>query len=368
MAAISILPLALLALDAASRRTRVLIRVLLLLPTLNVTILLALPEPPVMWQRISGVNLAAGPAGPDVLLGRGLLDAVRLQGQGTSLYAASSDDTAAIESLWEFEGLAHPDLPNVRVKRPFDWQRPTTVRLAEINDAEFILFPIVSDRLERERRLTIALVDNYGAEQRLFEGWFSSLGEKDGAQLFAETDKLRLLRVVEPRRLELALDELRRTRQWNLDFLAANPQTWWSKDEISARFTGRKVASADVDFGGLFRVEALFLEREGDGIHVDFWWERKRAPLPGGWFFFAHLIDDTGATIANVGVQLSDRGSYAVARPFRFESLTVPLPAGATPKAIAFGIYRAEASRADTLVADRGNRDWDNHRVVVPLP
>ncbi len=218
MAVMSILPLTFLALEAASQRARNVVRTLLLLLPLNGAILLAQSDPPAVWQRISGVNLAANPAGPDVVLGRAVLDAVRREGRGTTLYAAWSRDTRAIESLWEFEARAHPNLPNIRVQRPIDWQRQTTFRPAEIGKAGFILSPFVRDPHERERRLAIASVDSYSAQQHLFEAWFSGIGAKEGVQVFGETDRLRLLRVVDHGRLEAALEVLKRSRRWHPEF------------------------------------------------------------------------------------------------------------------------------------------------------
>ncbi|OOO03279.1 MAG: hypothetical protein USCGTAYLOR_00491 [Chromatiales bacterium USCg_Taylor] len=368
MAVMSILPLTFIALDAASQRARYVVRALLLLLPLNSAILLAQSDPPAVWQRMSGVNLAANPIGPDVVLGRAVLDAVRQEGRGTTLYATTSEDTGPIASLWGFEELANPGLPNIRVKVPFDWQRPTTFRLAEIGAANFILSKFVRDLRKRERRLSLASVHSYEAEQHLFEAFFSGIGAKEGVQVFGETDRLRLLRVVDHGRLEAALEVLKRSRQWRPLFLVANPQTWWSDNEISARLAGRRPDASRVGFGGLFHIEALYLEREGADVRIDLWWKREKEPPPGEWFFFAHLVDAGGAILANVGVRLAGFGGYAAERPHRFDSLTVPLSPGGAPKAIAFGVYRAEAGRAVTLVADSGNRDWDNHRVLVPLP
>ncbi|MCI0748321.1 MAG: hypothetical protein L0Y58_23190, partial [Verrucomicrobia subdivision 3 bacterium] len=295
MAVMSILPLTFLALEAASQRARNVVRALLLLLPLNGAILLAQSDPSAVWQRISGVNLAANPAGPDVVLGRTVLDAVRQEGRVTTLYAASSGDTGVIESLWEFEQLAHSNLPNIRVKRPFDWQRPTTFRLEEIRAADFILSPFVRDARERERRLTIPSVDSYSAQQHLFEAWFSGIGAKEGVQVFGETDRLCLLRVVDHGRLEAALEVLKGSRRWHPEFLAANPQTWRSDNEIQARLAGRRPDASRVGFGGLFHIEALYLEREGAGVRIDLWWKREKEPPPGEWFFFAHLVDAGGA-------------------------------------------------------------------------
>jgi hypothetical protein len=111
----------------------------------------------------------------------------------------------------------------------------------------------------------------------------------------------------------------------------------------------------------------VVLRREGDSAHVDFWWRPDAEPPPGEWFFFVHLVDAVGTILANTGVRLADHQRRLAEQPFRLQSLSVPLVAtGAT--AIAFGIYRVEAGQAVTLAADRGDRDWDNRRVLVPLP
>ena len=369
MAAISIIPLAFLALHGVSRQTRFVVRAFLLLPPLGVALLLAHPDPPRAWQRLAGVNLAAQRANPDVALGRRALDAVRQDGRGVTLYAVNSGDNVVIESLWLFEDAAHPELPNIRVKRSFDWERNVaTFLLAGIGEASFILSPYVREPAERKRPLAAGSVESYVAEQQLFEAWFSELGPKEGVEVFGETANLRLLRVVDQERFGRALEDLRRSRQWRPEFLAANPHTWWNREELSALLAGRHVAANGVGFDGLFRIEALTLQREGDLAHIDFWWSEEKKPPPREWFFFAHTVEGGGTILGNVQVRLEYHVPHARERPLRFDSLTVPIAASGAAKAIAFGIFRLESGQAHPLVADSGNRDWDNHRVVVPLP
>jgi hypothetical protein len=367
VAAASILPLAFLAFHGAGRQTRIMVRTLLLLPPLGIVFLLLQPDPPPAWQRLFGVNLAARAAGPDVALGRRVLETVRRQGRGVTLYAASSGETAAIESLWALEELAHPGLANIHVKRPFDWERPSAFRLAEMGNAEWILFRPFGDLADRERLLSAPSLNSYAAEQQFFAAWFSTLGTQAGVEIFGEASNLRLLRVVDQGRFQRALADLRLSRRWRPEFIAANPQTWWSEGDISRRLAGQDTAATAVGFGGLFRVEAVVLRREGDSAHVDFWWRPDAEPPPSEWFFFVHLVDAVGTILANTGVRLADHQRRLAEQPFRLQSLSVPLVAtGAT--AIAFGIYRVEAGQAVTLAADRGDRDWDNRRVLVPLP
>jgi len=367
VAAAGILPLAFLAFHGAGRQTRIMVRTLLLLPPLGIVFLLVQPDPPPAWQRLFGVNLAARAAGPDVASGRRLLETVRRQGRGVTLYAASSGETAAIESLWAFEELAHPGLPNIHVKRPFDWERLSAFRLAEIGDVEWILFRPIRDPGKRERLFMAPSLDGYRAEQEFFAAWFSALDAEAGVEIFEEAGDVRLLRVADHERFQKTLADLRLSRRWRPEFVAANPQTWWSGEEISGQLSGQHPAATAVGFSGLFRVEAVVVRREGDSARVEFWWKHDGEPPPGEWFFFAHLVDAAGTILANTGVPLADHKRRLPEQPFRLQSLSVPLVAGGA-KAIAFGIYRVEAGQAVTLAADRGNRDWGNHRVLVPLP
>jgi hypothetical protein len=369
MTAIGLLPLSLVALEASPRMVRTAIRVLLLLPALNISILLAMPRPPESWQRMSGVVLNAAPASPGASLGQQLIAAVWEHGYGADLYVLPTGETAEAESLVEFERVKNPQLPAIRVRRPIDWQRPPAVRLAEVEDADFLLFSVVTDPADVARRLGINSVDSFEVELYLFEGWLSSLTEKDGVEVYAHTDKLRLLRVIDHRRLDAAVEDLKRSHHWRPTFLAANPQIWWSKDEITAHLAGRPDTSTGIDFGGLFVAEALSLDRRGENIEISLWWKPEKAVPPGGdWFFFSHLIDSAGAMLDSASFRLSDKSTGPSDHPYRFDSVTLTLLPGTAGRAIAFGIYQAEGGRANVLAADRGKRDWGNRRVLMPLP
>jgi hypothetical protein len=368
MAAIAILPLAFLALDKASRAIRLLVLSLLLVPSINIALLLGQTSPPLRWQRIAGVNVAVSPVHSDVLLGRQVLDAARHRRRSMTLYdmIREGEGAGAIDGLLTLERYKHPDGFNVSIKRPLDWQRTVVVRLAEIVDADFILFEKQASA-ERERHLQASTVETYDAEASLFSAWFSTLGAGEGVESFADDGRLQVLRVVERSRLHSALSKLKAAKRWRPEFVGANPRTWWSEQEVEAESSRTTPAASNIGFGGLFRVKALTVQQAAGTVELKVWWVHEERPPRGDWFFFAHLIDPRGAILSKVSIPVSGLSSYAAERPFRFDSLSLPVPAKVLPDRIAFGIYRAESGRADPLAADSGKRDWENRRVIVPV-
>jgi hypothetical protein len=366
MAAIGILPLAFLALDRASRTIRLLVLSLLLVPSINIAVLLGQTSPPLLWQKVAGVNIGARSVSAELSLASQVLDAARHHRRSMTVYDMTWDGAGAIDGLWVWEQIKHPDGCNISAKRPLDWQRTTVVRLAEAVDADFILFD-KETRADRKRHFRVSPVETYDAEAALFRAWFSTLRAEDGVELFAETDLLQMLRVVEPSRLYFALDKLKASKRWRPEFVTANPPMWWSEREVAVESTRTIPAAANIGFDGLFRVRALAVGQGARAVELKVWWIHESTPPRGQWFFFAHLIDPRGAILSNVSIPLSNIPSYVAGHPFRLDSLSVPVPVGVSPERIAFGIYRSESGRADTLPADSGSRDWNNHRVVVPV-
>lgn len=368
-AAVCLVPLSLLILDRTNATLRTLIRFVLILPSLNIAILLVLTNPPSNWQRLSGVNISIHPKSPDVVLAGQLLSEIRERKQGAVIYEDMSR-ALVIESYWGYELVAHPELPNIRVMGPYNFVRPAAYRLEEIANSDFLLFPVVRDPSERARRLGVREVLNYPAEQEVFQAWFSTLDAEHGVAVFGETEEFRILRVVDHDRLETALQAFRSGRTWGNVFIEANPQSqlWSSEDEISARVRSGSAVWTDVEFGHVFGVEAVALRRNNTELQVEAWWTPIGEKMPcGEWFLFVHLIDEGGAILINTAVKLPSDLRSPSPRQFRSSIATVQVEPGVAPKAIAFGFYRSQGNRAETLQANKGRRDWEDHRVILPL-
>jgi hypothetical protein len=366
MAAIAMLPVAFLALDRASRAMRLLVLSVLLVPSINIAALLGQASPSHLWQKIVGVNLTVHPVSSEASLGSQVLDAARHDRRSMTVYDMSDEGAGAVDAVWRLERIRHPDGFNITATSALDWERTPVVRLAEIVDADFVLFD-KETRADRDRHLHVSTVDTYDAEAALFRAWFSTLGAAEGVESFADTEVLQMLRVVERSRLHSALERLKASKRWRPEFVRANPQVWWNEQEVAAESARTIPAASNVGFGGLFRVRAVAVQQAAGVVELKLWWIHEEGPPRGQWFFFAHLIDPRGAILSTVSIPLLSIPSYVAGHPFRFDSLSVPVPVGVRPEKIAFGIYRAESGRADALPADSGRRDWNNQRVVVPV-
>ncbi len=82
---------------------------------------------------------------------------------------------------------------------------------------------------------------------------------------------------------------------------------------------------------------------------------------------FAHLIDAKGDIVANNQVELRLMQSPTPEQNIRYYAVTYPLrpPEAAS---LAFGIFDPTNKGGKFLSADNGPRDWENRRVIVPLP
>lgn len=210
--------------QSLSTGASIVIAAVLLTPTSIVTLLLLTPQPSVAWQRALHVNLSAGAYRAETDQAHAFLAMVQAEGNPRSVYMLHFSSAArnfnAVVDYWTYF-----DKWRVRITtmRPMDWSRSSTFRLAEIAAADYILWEPILDDAERQSVLQLKSVENFPAEMRLMQAWFSSLGSEQGLVLISET-RLRLLRIVDRERFQQALQKLRATYQWREEFLAANPQ------------------------------------------------------------------------------------------------------------------------------------------------
>ena len=83
------------------------------------------------------------------------------------------------------------------------------------------------------------------------------------------------------------------------------------------------------------------------------------------WVLFIHSIDNKGRIVVNNAIPLPARYPPPRDPTIRFELIVLgraPLD-GSTR--LALGFYRPDGSK---LMADRGERDWNGMRVIIPKP
>ena len=145
----------------------------------------------------------------------------------------------------------------------------------------------------------------------------------------------------------------------------------------SALLTRAAVASAvaasvsgsrDVRFGGRFLLSGVLLTPNDEGLQMELFWE-SLAEQRLKYFVFVHLIDPSGKMLAQADYPQvpGARTAPHLAKAGEIWRDSVQLSPdqlkGAT--GIAFGIWEPPGT---FLAPDRGDRDWDNRRLILPVP
>ena len=344
------------------------VSVLMLAPIVNLGMLLAQRDAPIEWQKWTGVNLASGVSRPVVDQARDFAAMVKREGRNVTLYSMAMNfaDTT-FQAVVLNALIATPPMPGVSIQRPQDGLRPIMAyRKEEMLDAEFWLFEPVRDPAVAGAALATSSVDVYEQEKALFQAWATQLTENDGVTVVSDTPTARVLRVIDPARLESALDALVAKHHWRSAFLAVNPKRRFGEKDLAAALAVNPPSLENVNFGDRFQLRALSVSRTGDDTTVRFWW-KPLSPVPEhDWALFIHSIDDEGKIVAANHVSVVfDRSLSSLDGTVLFDQITFRNPAGNGSRRLAIGFVRPNQALP---AADKGTRDWDNRRVIVALP
>jgi hypothetical protein len=239
--------------------------------------------------------------------------------------------------------------------------------LEELLQADYIMFEPIYDKVTQSEVLAQRSIKTYEQESWLMQAWFTRAQEAEGVTTVAATPNLRLLKVVDSVQLEKALAVLEHQYTWRQEFREANPKRWWKEQELAEFEKFQKPQVMGVRFGDNIKLHALVLSGHEDKITVRLWWEQLAATPEKEWNFFFHLVDKKGEILANNSFLVSHRRPLSSDQKIRFDSITFKNPSGTKAIALATGIYYMANGEAKALVADSGVRDWDNHRVILPL-
>ena len=376
MGLVCLVPFALWIFNTLSTTARICLWILLVIPAINLALLLVLPEPPSLWQKLTGINLASGTLRQEVQLAEAMVGEARRQGKHLVLYAVSFGGSVAtggsvpagvLESTIFWESVLHPADPGISIQRPVDWVRHNTFRFEEIFQADYILFEPVRDPVTQGEILAQRSINTFEQESGLVQAWFSRADKEDGVAAVSTTSNLRLLKVVDSAKLEKALAVLEHQYTWRPEFREANPKLWWKEQELAEFEKLHKPQVMNVRFGDTIKLHALTLSHHEDQITVRLWWERLAATPEKEWFFFFHLINEKGEILANNALPMNQRGPLLPDQSIRFDTITFINPPGHKTVALATGIYHVVNGEPQTVAADNGVRDWNNHRVILPL-
>ena len=156
-------------------------------------------------------------------------------------------------------------------------------------------------------------------------------------------------------------------------YVASNPLSLRLMDQNDAeQLISRSVSEArGVRFGDQFALLGLEMKRTAMGLTLELGWQ-SLADQRLEWRVLVHLVDGAGSILSQADYQLDTARSNVRAGTMWRDVIELPLFRevhgsrenldGAS--ALAIGLYQSEGA----LVADRGPRDWNGHRLVLPLP
>ena len=177
------------------------------------------------------------------------------------------------------------------------------------------------------------------------------------------------MKITDIDKFEASLHKLREEYFWRKVFLEANPSSevrlkrWWSQQEIAALHKSYPINIVNIDFGGVFKLKALSVRQSNNEIYLRVWWERMKNTPGRQWGFFIHSIDKNGNIIANAEIPISRNTLVSNDSSIRLSNIVIPQIMNMDLNALAVGFH----SGSNILQADRGTRDWDNRRVIIPL-
>jgi hypothetical protein len=338
-------------------------------PMAIIVALLFASHPALRWQKLVGVNLSTGQFQHEVALGELLVKLARQDGRNPTVYSLSGNVSPGIvESVGIYRNLIDPENPKFQWQRPNDWIHTIMVRRSELVQADYIFFDPVPDAARLQALLTQPVVADAKTETNLFSAWFTQDAEEHGVQIVSDGD-LRLVKVIDHTKLDSAFGRLLAQHKWRDEFSEENGKPVLQTqadliDEMNLSVSGPR----DVRFGDKFVLRSTLLSAKDGGLQMRLFWE-SLAEQPLKYIVFVHVIGQSGKIVSQKDYR-QDPGSQISTRLVKSGQIwrdtiqfTRAQLSGATE--IAFGLLEPPET---FLTPDRGDRDWNNRRLVVPLP
>jgi hypothetical protein len=334
-------------------------------PVFAVVSMLLAQRPSTGLEKALGVNLSSGGFRAEVDMSDYLVDQARAQGRSLKIYVLGTDERpGVVEAEGIYRHLIDPNGPTFTMQRPNDWIRSTMVRRHEFVQSDYILFYPVRDGGRLSALLRMPAAENAALEADVFSAWLTVAGQDEGLQPAAAAGAdLKLVKVSNPAKLDRAFAALIEQHRWRDIFNAENAEPVFLRpDAVVAPQKQGQVVYRDVHFGDRFKLSTASLTPDKTGLSVNLIWQ-STAEQELNYVVFVHLVDKTGKILRQADYRQSGRG----AGPGEVWSDAVELSSnqlkGVT--GIAIGLYKPPDF---FLTADKGNRDWDNRRLILSVP
>lgn len=344
---------------------RLVMAVVCFLPAVNMGLIMAQKDPSAAWQKVTGVNVSVGNNHEVVKQAYDFLEMVRRRGENRNVYTFYSGLQAMIfENVGLYEGISKPNSSTFIMRRPIDWANGFVTRQDDVLSSDYILFEPVKDTIEIQSAMQLGHIQNFSDESRAFHAWATQLTEQDGIQVVSD-DAVRLLEITDRRLFERQIERFIAERSWRPEFNAANPKRWWSASEV-ASYANQEPAASNIRFGDLYKLHVMTLSHVDKEIKIEFWWEELRHVdynSPKTMFF--HFVDSEGTIRSQQHFPLGGYAPIYPDRRWRYGTIKFDPTVDLEISALAFGVWHPDSKAV--LMADKGVRDWNGQRVVIPL-
>ena len=120
----------------------------------------------------------------------------------------------------------------------------------------------------------------------------------------------------------------------------------------------------DVDFGNCFVLLGAAITPADDRLQIEFAW-KSTAKQQLHWLVPIHIVNAKGDILAQADYKQSPEGAAVVPGMMWRDIVQIPVAQLKGATALAIGLMGAGEK---WLPADRGQRDWENRRLLIPLP
>ena len=336
------------------------------LPAVNMGLLLVQKDPSAAWQKVTGVNVFVGKNREVVKQAYDFLEMVRRRGENRNVYSFAGGIQAMIfENVGLYERLVKPTSSTFITHQPIDWVNGFVTRLDDVLSSDYILFEPIKDNIEIQSAMRLGHIQEFSDESRAFHAWLTQLTEQDGIKVVSD-DSVRLLEITDRLWFEHQITRFIAERSWRPEFKAVNPHRWWSASEV-ASYINKEPAASDIRFGDLYKLHVMALSRVGKEIKIEFWWEElQHEDYNRQRRMFFHFIDSERRIRSQQHISLVDYAPIFPDRRWRYGVVKFDPSIDSKISALAFGVWHPD-SKVGMLMADKGVRDWDGRRVVIPI-
>jgi len=352
----------------SSKWVRIIVMLVCFLSAGNMVLLLLQKNPPVSWQKATGVSVSIGMNDNVVKQAYSFFGKIRQEKHNIRMYSFLTGFPELIfADVGKYEGVIDPKYFNFTLRGPHDWVRGFLVRIDDLLLSEYICFAPSKDD-DIQALMDLNQIPSYELENKVFHAWLSLLTEKDGIKIVSE-GPVRLLEIIDFELFEISLEQFISSRTWRSQFREANLRRWWSESKLNSYLNAnkdKKIVAKEVQFGDLYKLHVMTISHLGQKAKIEVWWQALREDEKF-WErkIFFHFIDSAAQIRLQQYISL---GGYNPPRqqPWRYGNIEFDPSIDGDITAFAFGVWHPDA-KVGILKADRGVRDWDDRRVIVPL-